>query len=77
MGIPMNAVKSSNIAGIGYSAGTLRVEFTNGSKYDYEGVSPEEFEDLRAADADPERSVGSAFHKGIRSKYKGKRLGEE
>ena len=74
--IPITPVKSSNISGHGYANGTLRIVYTNGGRYDYEGVTPEEFADLELANANPERSYGSTFHKGVRAKYKGRRLGE-
>lgn len=58
-------VKSSNLAAVGYDAKrqVLRVQFVNGSTYDYHGVEPELHEDLLAAP-----SIGGFFHREIRSK---------
>lgn len=72
--ISMRPVKSSNIKAIGYDDGTLRVEFKNGGRYDYDGVKPEEYDALVDADADKDGSVGRTFHGTIRAKYKGKKL---
>lgn len=44
----------------------LRVEFLNGSVYDYQGVSPRLFGSLCAS-----YSVGQAFAKLIKNNYKG------
>ena len=60
----MKAVESSNIAAIGYDAEDkrLRVTFKSGATYDYLNVEPETHDALIGAD-----SVGSAFHRLIRS----------
>jgi len=56
-------VRSSNIAAIGYDAGTqqLVVEFKGGSRYAYRGVPPETAAHLAAAP-----SVGGDFAREIR-----------
>lgn len=62
---------SSNIAATGHdpATNTLHVRFTSGHTYSYDGVSAAEHSALRAAP-----SVGSHFHKFIRSKYEGVRV---
>ena len=80
--IPTLPVKSSNIAAIGYQNGVLQVDFKGsgkkpGGRYQYPGVTHEEYTALMTADMDPEKSVGSVFHSGVRKAYKGARLPEE
>lgn len=60
----LTPVESSNIAAIGHSpiTLTLTVQFKNGTTYQYECVSASLFDQLIKAD-----SVGSAFHKLIKS----------
>lgn len=60
----MTPVLSSNIAAIGHDPInlTLTVEFRNGSRYRYDSVPVDVFDQLIKAD-----SVGSAFHKLIKS----------
>lgn len=61
-------VASSNIASVGHDpeTNTLEVEFKNGGVYQYEGVSADEHGALASAD-----SIGSHFHKNIKSRYQG------
>ena len=70
---PMTAVKSSQIAAIGYHGGKLRIRFhdrtnkktgavTSGGTYDYLGVESELYEALCKAE-----SVGSHFHAHVRN----------
>ena len=62
--IPMQSVQSSNIRAIGHDGSMLRVEFSNGSTYDYEGVPSRVFDDLVSAD-----SVGRYFAQNIKGVY--------
>ncbi len=64
--IEMQEVSSSNVAAVGYDSdsSTLRVQFTNGSVYDYDGVSEEEYDSLVTAD-----SVGSYLNSNIKGIY--------
>ena len=64
MNIEMKPVKSSQIASVGYDAGTktLAILFVGGkSAYHYANVDPETFAALSAAE-----SVGSYFHNHIK-----------
>jgi hypothetical protein len=67
----MHKVKSSNIESIGYDEGThrMRVKFSSGTLYEYEGVSKENYQKLRDAE-----SVGSHFAKHIRGNHAGKKV---
>lgn len=60
----MTPVQSSNIAAIGHDPInlTMIVEFKNGHRYQYEKVPTSLFDQMLKAD-----SVGSAFHKLIKS----------
>lgn len=62
---------SSNIEQVDYDGNTLvlTVHFKNGGKYQYAGVPPGIFEKFTEAE-----SLGSFFHKNIRSKYDSKKL---
>ena len=68
MNIDMKAVKSSNIASIGYdnASKTLAIKFLggHGSTYHYSNVSPEQHTALVSAD-----SVGSHFFANIKGKF--------
>lgn len=55
------AVQSSNIASIGWSNGTMEIEFRNGSVYSYPDTPKQDYEDLKSAG-----SIGSHFHRHIR-----------
>lgn len=65
----LKPVKSSNIAGIGYKDGTMRVQFSNGNIYEYQGVTEKDYRELMSAD-----SIGSAFHFSIKSQYEGRKI---
>lgn len=56
------SVQSSNIAAIGHDGKTLEVEFTNGSVYQYEGVSAETFRKFSESE-----SKGRFFAQNIRA----------
>lgn len=58
------AVKSSNIASVGYdpAARVLEVEFRNGGTYHYHDVAPETHAQMVAND-----SVGTFFHKHVKT----------
>jgi hypothetical protein len=45
----MNPVESTNVATIGYEGGKLRVGFKDGSHYEWDGVTPEQFAGLMNA----------------------------
>ena len=62
----MHKVKSGNIAAVGHDGKSLHVEFTNGSKYRYDGVPSTVARDLRSA-----KSVGQHFMVHVRNKFKG------
>lgn len=57
----MIQVESSQIAAIGHSGTTLRVEFKRGGVYDYANVGADMFERLKGAE-----SVGSFFSQNIK-----------
>ncbi|MDD4527548.1 MAG: KTSC domain-containing protein [Candidatus Margulisbacteria bacterium] len=69
--INMIPVSSSNVAKIGYeeSTNTLRVEFLDGSLYDYSGVPQPEFYNLKNAS-----SVGGYLNSNIKGVYKYKKV---
>lgn len=60
------AVVSSNIAAVGFDedTGTLQVEFSSGTVYEYQGVPKDVYDGLMAAE-----SKGSYFAKHIRGAY--------
>lgn len=60
------SVSSSNIASIGYDAGTqtLEIEFHGGGVYQYYGVSMSLYGDFMRAS-----SHGTFFHQNIRGRY--------
>jgi hypothetical protein len=66
---PMQPVKSSNIAKLGWRDGELRVEFSNGGLFSYAGVDNATYRQLIAAS-----SLGKHFGKYIRPKFKGTKL---
>lgn len=45
----LTPVKSSNVEAIGYEGSTLTVRFKGGSTYDYYGVLPHVWDELRKA----------------------------
>jgi hypothetical protein len=63
----MNAVKSSNLAGLGYDPVTreLRVKFSKGGLFSYADVPQTEYDALRQAS-----SIGAYFSSKIRPKFK-------
>ena len=65
----MIPVKSSNIKAAGHEANTMRVEFTNGTVYDYPGVSAELFNNFMQAE-----SQGRYYHQFIKGKFNGTRV---
>jgi len=67
-------VKSSQIASIGYDAGSkeMHIEFHGGKVYTYQNVDAADHAALMAAE-----SVGKHFGASIRSKYKGTPLAEQ
>lgn len=60
----MTPVQSSNIAAVDHDPITLklRVQFRNGSRYEYANVPVAKFDQMIKSD-----SIGSAFHKLIKS----------
>jgi len=62
-------VTSSNLKSVGWENGTLEVEFHSGDIYRYANVPAAKHKALLAADKDPKGSVGSHFHRHIRSKH--------
>lgn len=65
---------SSNIASIGYDSETneLRVLFTNGGVYQYDGVTQEVYDALLQAE-----SKGAYFSKFIKNDFPGRRVEEQ
>jgi hypothetical protein len=59
-----DGVQSSNIKAIGYEAGTLEVEFHNGSVYQYTGVPEDIHKGLMEAD-----SKGKFLHASVRNVF--------
>ena len=68
----MIKTKSSNISAAGYEDGTMRVQFSNGTQYDYKGVSQQMFEGFRFA-----KSQGKYFHAVIKAKFTGTKVEKE
>ena len=68
----MVPVSSSNLAAVGYDppTETLRVEFLNGSLYEYKAVPQGVYDELMAAP-----SHGSYFNRFIRNSYAYERIG--
>ena len=65
-------VRSTNIASVGYDAGTktLEIEFRSGGVYQYAGVPEKRYESLMKAPA-----VGSYFHREIKPWYQFRKIG--
>ena len=59
----MIPIKSSNIKAAGYENGTLRIQFSNGSLYDYHEATAQLYNDFMEAE-----SQGRFFHQKIKSK---------
>ena len=72
MTIALTPVKSSNIKAIGYdkAAQRLAVQFSNGTLFHYEGVTPDAYQGLASAE-----SVGKHFGSHIRSNFKAAKQG--
>ena len=70
----MNQVKSSNIKMAGYDSptNTMRVQFSNGTEYDFVGVKSEVYAEFSAA-----KSQGKYFNANIKSKYTGSKVEKE
>ena len=64
-------VNSSMIKSIGYEHQYLimQVEFTNGTIFNYLGVSPSVFDELKYSD-----SIGKSFNSFIRGKYQAEKI---
>ncbi len=65
----MIPVKSSNIKAAGFENNVLRVQFGNGTEYDYQNVSAETFNNFIKAE-----SQGKFFHKNIKGKFEGSKV---
>lgn len=65
----MQPVASSNLDEIGHDEDGLLVRFKNGQLWRYRGVSEATYQALQAAP-----SIGSAFHKLVRSQYQGEKV---
>ena len=65
-------VKSSNLKAAGHDNGIMRVQFPNGTEYDYKGVSAEVFNNMLQS-----KSVGKFFHTNIKSKFIGAKVVKE
>lgn len=65
--VDLAAVKSSNIAAVGHDpqSSELHIEFKNGGKYVYHGISADQHAALLKAP-----SIGSHLHKHIKPKAK-------
>lgn len=68
----MVPVKSSNIKFAGFDYNVLRIEFSNGTQYDYKEVSAEIANDFFQAE-----SQGKFYHKNIKSKFTGAKVVKE
>lgn len=62
-------VKSSNVAAVGFEAGTLAVRFSSGTTYTYQGVPQKTYEEMLEA-----KSVGQYFGTMIRPNYTGTKI---
>lgn len=69
--IEMIPVESSNITHLGYDKDNLvmHIQFKDGRKYEYSGVSHESMADLAQAP-----SIGRHFHKFIRPEHTGRKV---
>jgi len=65
-------VKSSNLKAAGHDNGIMRVQFSNGTEYDYKGVSAEVFNNMLQS-----KSVGKFFNTNIKSKFIGAKVVKE
>lgn len=64
--------KSSNVKSLAYEekSGELQVEFKNGGRYSYIGVTPKRWHELKSA-----KSVGEFVAQKINGQYESRRLG--
>jgi guanyl-specific ribonuclease Sa len=67
----MISVLHHNVSAVGYDqeTSTLRVEFSNGSAYEYDGVSQGTYDGLLSAE-----NVGKYFSTNVRSLFVGRRV---
>jgi hypothetical protein len=70
----MNPVKSSNIAQAGYDVNsrTMRVQFSNGTQYDFKDVSADTFGQFQTA-----KSQGKFFNANIKGQFTGSKVKTE
>ena len=68
----MVPVKSSNITSAGFENNVMRVEFGNGTMYDYKEVSAEVYNDFLQA-----KSQGKFFNVSIKGKFSGSKVVKE
>jgi len=70
----MNQVKSSNIKQAGYDVNsrTMRVQFSNGTEYDYKDVSAEKYSEFTTA-----KSQGKFFNTNIKGQFTGNKVKTE
>lgn len=66
------AVKSSNVAEVGYDGDVLEVTFRNGSRYRYSGVPREVHDELVSAE-----SVGRYLNQNVKGQYGVERVVED
>lgn len=65
-------VESSNIKAIGHEGSTMRVQYANGTEYDFQGVTAEMFDNFMEAE-----SKGRFFGKNIRGKFTSTKVGKD
>lgn len=65
-------VESSNIKAIGHEGSTMRVQYANGTEYDFQGVTAEIFNNFMESD-----SKGRFFGKNIRGKFTSTKVGKD
>ena len=65
-------VRSSLITSIAHDGDTLEIVFNNGQRYQYKGVTTEDFAAFRDA-----KSVGRYFGENIRGRFAHERIEEE
>lgn len=57
-------VESSNLASVGHADNVLRVNFKNGTAYEYDGVPEQVFQDILGAD-----SAGKTFNAKVKGVF--------
>jgi KTSC domain len=69
--VKRSEVTSSNVHSVGYDepSQTLEVRFHNGGVYQFQGVTPDEHDELMSAP-----SIGAHLHTRIKGKYRGNKL---